>query len=454
MLRAMFKNHISTTHRFSRRNFLKSSLAAAGAASWTRAPLVLAAPAAGEKLGVAVIGAGGMGGYSMDQGLRENLVAIVDVDDNTIASIMKDKVKDRAQPKVFHDYRKMLDECHQDLDVVLIATPDHHHAPAAIRAIQLGKHVFAQKPLAHNIYECYALAKAAKAKQVHTQMGNQGYCDDRIRRVAEYVAAGAIGTVLETHTVLGRNFGGSGGRPASKPVPGNLHWEEWLGPAPYRDYHDNLHPFNWRSWRSFGTGTIGDMACHHVAVPFMALRLWEVKQFVVECVATKGGSEEMYPQDNVVCYHIPARNDFPACKCYVYDHQGLRPQVMKDAEAKEGREFGEFTLFVGDQGLLGSDARLMPQEKHDQFPRPEKTIPRAHGGPIEDLYWCIRNGGTPASNFPEAAGPLTSIALTGHLAQFAGKGSKVEWNVEQMKSPNVPEINRYVKREYRKGWEV
>ena len=451
----MTKTHCSiTTHsNHSRRDFLKRSLLVAGAATLARTPLVLAAPAAGQKLGVAVIGAGGMGGYSMDMALRESLVAIVDVDDNTIAGIMKDKVKDRA-PKVFHDYRKMLDECHRDLDVVLVATPDHNHAPAAIRAIHLGKHTFCQKPLAHNIRECYELAKAAREKKVCTQMGNQGYCDETIRRVAEYIAAGAIGTVLETHTVLGRNFGGTGGRPASKPVPKNLHWDEWLGPAPYRDYHDGLHPFSWRDYRAFGTGTIGDMACHHVMFPFMALRLWEVKRFTVECVNTKGGSEEKYPQDNIVCYHLPAREKFPALKCFVYDHEGLKPQIMKETEAKEQRKFGEFTLFVGDKGMIGSDGHLIPPAAHDAFPRPEKTLPRAHGGPIEDLYWCIRNGGTPASNFPAAAGPLTALALTGHLAQFAGKGSRVEWDVEKMECANHSDINQYVKREYRQGWEV
>lgn len=439
---------------FTRRQFLRTSLAVA-TLSTLGAPFIVRAADAAKKLGVAVIGAGGMGGYSMDESLRENLVAISDVDDNTIAQVMKDKVKDQAKPKLFNDYRKMLEQCHKDIDVVLIATPDHHHGPAAIRAIDLSKHVFCQKPLAHNIRECYVLSRAATEKRVCTQMGNQGYCDDRIRRVAEYVQAGAIGKVLESHTVLGRNFGGNGGRPQSKPAPANLHWDEWIGPAQYREYHDGLHPFSWRNWRQFGTGTIGDMACHHVAVPFMALRLWEVKQFTVECIQTRSGSDEMYPQDNVVCYHIPARKDFPACKLYVYDHDGLKPAVWKEAEEKEQRKFGEFTLFVGDKGMIGSDAILIPQAAHDKFPSPEKTLPRAHGGgPIQDLYWCIRNGGVPVSNFPLAAGPLTSIALTGHLAQFGGNGCKVEWDVEKMTCTNHPELNKFVRRDYRAGWEV
>jgi len=424
-------------------------------ASVRRAPRVLASESPADKLRVAVIGAAGMGSYSVNCALRENLVALVDVDEQRIAKVMKDSVKEAAKPKIFYDYRKMLDECHKEIDVVLIGTPDHHHAPAAIRAIHRGKHVFCQKPLAHNIAECYALAQAAKEKKVLTQMGNQGYCGEAIRRVAEYIAAGAIGAVTETHTLLDRNFGGTGGRPPSKPVPEGLHWDEWLGPAPFRDYHDGLHPFSWRDWKAFGTGTIGDMACHRLAYPFMALRLWEVKKFTVECLNTKGGSDEKYPQDNVVCYHIPARDNFPACKCYVYDHAALRPEVMKELEQKHAVKWSEATLFVGTKGYLNNHSRIIPESEHQKFPVPEKTLPRAKaGGPIEDLYACIRNGGSPVSNFTDAGGPLTAMALTGHLAQYAGIGGKIEWDVEKMECTNRPEFNRFVRREYRSGWEV
>lgn len=444
--------------RYSRRRFLQHTTVAAGAATLTTllgAPYVLGHPLSADKLRVAVVGAGGMGGYSVGCALSEQLVALVDVDDNTIANVMRDTVGDKAKPKIFSDYRKMIDECHNDIDVVLIGTPDHHHAPAAIRAIDYGKHVFCQKPMAHNIAECYALAKAAREKKVLTQMGNQGYCGEGIRRVAEYVAAGAIGTVTETHTLLDRNFGGTGGRPPAKPVPAGLHWDEWLGPAPYRDYHDGLHPFSWRDWKAFGTGTIGDMACHRLAYPFMALRLWEVKQFKVECLHTTGGSDEKYPQDNVVCYHIPAREAFPACKCYVYDHAELRPEVMKELERKYNVEWSEATLFVGTKGYLKNDAHLIPESEHDKFPMPAQTLPRAKaGGPIEELYVCIREGGVPVSNFIDAGAPLTAMALTGHLAQFAGVGSIIEWDVDLMKCTNKPEVNAYVRREYRSGWEV
>ena len=445
-------------HRYTRRGFLKNTVAGAtvaATASVSRAPFVLAGESPADKLRVAVIGAAGMGGYSVSCALRENLLALVDVDEQRIAKVMKESVKETAKPKIYYDYRKMLDECHKELDVVLIATPDHHHAPAAIRAINYGKHVFCQKPLAHNIAECYALAKAAREKKVLTQMGNQGYCGEAIRRVSEYIAAGAVGTITETHTLLDRNFGGTGGRPPSKPVPAGLHWDEWIGPAPFRDYHDGLHPFSWRDWKAFGTGTIGDMACHRLAYPFMALRLWEVKQFTVECLNTKGGSDEKYPQDNVVCYHIPARDSFPACKCYVYDHAALRPEVMKELEKQHSVKWSEATLFVGTKGYLDNHARIIPESEHQEFPVPDKTLARPKaGGPIDDLYACLRTGGSPVSNFIDAAGPLTAMALTGHLAQYAGIGGKIEWDVEKMECTNKPEFNRFVRREYRSGWEV
>jgi predicted dehydrogenase len=442
--------------RPTRRDFLRTGAAAtaASAMAWS-APHILAEGKPGEKLGVAVVGAGGMGGYSVGCATAERLVALVDVDDGTIASVMKDLEGKGVRPKVFFDYRKMLDECHKDLDAVLIATPDHNHAPAAIRAIDLGKATFCQKPMAHNIYECYTLAKAAKEKKVPTQMGNQGHCGEAIRRLVECIWAGAVGNVLETHTILGRNFGGSGGRPASKPVPKGLHWDEWIGPAPYRDFHDELHPFNWRTWRAFGTGTIGDMACHHLDGLFWALKIGEVKRFTVECLGKTGGSDEMFSQDNVVRYEIPARAGMPPAKVYVYDHGGLKPQVMKDAEAQCGRTFGEFTLFVGDKGLIGSDVRIIPEAKHRAFTPPPKTLPRAKGGgPVEELFHVCRNGGTCCSNFTDSAGPLTSFALAGHLAQFAGIGKKVEWDVEAMRCVNIPKVNALLRREYRKGWEV
>lgn len=444
-----------------RRDFLKQSAVTAAVVA---APLILPARARGAngKLGVAVIGAGGMGGYAVDAGLRENMVAMCDIDDKKLAEAMKrgkDKAAAAPAPKAYFDYRKMLDECKQDIDVVLISTPDHVHAPAAMYAMKLGKHVFVQKPLAHDIAECHALAAAAVKYKVLTQMGNQGHCGDTLRRAIEYVADGAIGPITETHTILGRNFGGKGARPASKPVPPGVHWNEWIGPSPYRDYHDGLHPFNWRSWRDFGTGTIGDMACHNMDCLFFALKVAEAKTFTVECLATNGGSDEMWAQSNIVKYVIPARAGLPELTATVYDNTALitdkMKQVAKDCEIK----LHEDTLYFGEKGMMmttgtAGSIKLLPLEKDRDYKKPPRTLPRAHGGPIEDLFWCIKNNGTPASNFPEAATPLTAFVLTGHLAQNAGVGKKVEWDVEKMECTNMPELNKLVKRSHREGWDV
>ncbi len=457
---------MKSSSTFSRRRFLQKAAGAGSAAVGARflgMPALLSAAEPGAQLGVAVIGVGGMGAYSLGAGLKERLVAICDVDDNAIGKAKKrfedQKKKGEPAPKAYFDYRKLLEECHRDIDVVLIATPDHHHAPAAIRAIDLGKATFCQKPLGHNIYECYALANKAREKKVLTQMGNQGHCGETIRRSCEYLWAGAVGDVSETHSVLGRNFGGTGGRPASKPVPPNLHWDEWLGPAPVRDYHGGLHPFSWRSWRQFGTGTVGDMACHNLDVLYWALKIGEAKTFTVECLNTKGGSEERYPRDNIVRYEVPARAGMGPVKVHVYDHQALRPQVMKEAEATHGVKFGESTLFVGKNGLFHTTGtagsfEFLPKNRKEELPSPDRSLPRAHGGPIEDLFHACKNGTVPCSNFPDAAGPLTAFALAGHLAQFAGVGRKLEWDVQAMRCTNVPDLNRFVRREYRPGWEV
>jgi len=439
----------------SRRQFLKVGAAFGGAVAAGAFPTPYVLAAQGDKLGVAVIGAEGMGSYSTDNALRERLVAFVEVDDGRAGKVQQKAKNCNPAPKVYYDYRKMLDECHKDIDVVLIATPDHNHAPAAIRAINLGKHCFNQKPMAHNIYECYALSRAAKEKKVLTQMGNQRHCQAPIRRLCERIWAGAVGNVTEAHTILGRNFGGSGGRPASKPVPAGLHWDEWLGPAQFREYHDGLHPFSWRDWRDFGTGTVGDMACHHLDFPFMALKIGEAKKFTIECLNTKNGSAEKYAQDNIVRWDFPARGDMGPVKVYAYDHEKLQNEMMKETAKKYARNWNESTLFVGEKGLIGSDSRLIPQEKDKEYKSPPQTFPSAKGGgPIEDLFACIKNGGSPCANFVDYAGRMTAFILTGLLAQIAGVGKKVEWDVEKMECTNIPELNKHVKREYRKGWEV
>jgi predicted dehydrogenase len=448
-----------------RRDFLKRATAAAGAAAGAQvlaAPYVLAGQARGQKLRVAVIGSSNMGGYSFDCALNERLVAFCDIDDKIIADRMKkwnDSRKGPPAPKVYFDYRKMLDECHQDLDVVLIATPDHNHAPAAIRSINLGKATFCQKPLAHNIRECRVLAEAARKNKVLTQLGNQGHCGEGYRRLVELIWGGAIGNVTETHSIFARDFGGSGGIPKGKPTPPGIHWDEWLGPAPYREYHDGLNPFNWRNWRQFGTGTLGDMACHVMDGVYWVLKLQEAKAYSIECLSQKEGSAEMFPKSNVLKFEFAARGDMPPVKVFTYDNSGQKPQIVKDVEKLARSEINDGTVYVGEKGYMltdtyGGGVRILPDSRQKEFKLPGKTLPRAHGGPIEDLFWALKNNGAPVSTFPDYSGPLTEWILTGQLAMFAGRGKKVEWDVAAMKCTNFDEVNQYVQRTYRKGWEV
>jgi predicted dehydrogenase len=446
-----------------RRRFLKQGAALAGAAAGAQVlgvPNLLKARAPNDKLGVAVIGCANMGRYSTQQALKENFVAIADVDDNLVARAMKETVKDQAKPKLFADYRKMLDECHKDIDVVLIATPDHQHAPAALRAIQLGKHVFIQKPLAHNIRECRVLAEAAAKAKVHSQMGNQGHVTgEGYRLLCEYLWSGALGNIVETHTILGRNFGGTGARPPSQPVPAGVHWDEWLGPAPSRDYHSGLHPFDWRNWRAFGTGTLGDMACHLMDGVFTALRVGEAKNYAMECVSQTAGSDEKFSTNNVLRWDVPARGTMAAFKAYAYDNARNKTPTLRDLDAKYNQQRYS-TCYLTDKDLVlyttgyGTTLVILPEEKKNAIPVPEKKLPRPGlPGPIEDLFRAVKGGPPEVANF-SYAGPFTEFILTGQLAMFAGPGKKLEWDVAAMKCTNAPDLNEYVRRAYRKGWEV
>jgi predicted dehydrogenase len=449
----------NTPGRVNRRRFLKRSALLAGAAAGTRlmeGPAILSARSPNSKLGIAVIGCGGQGSGNPGLAVGERLVALVDVDDKKLGEAVKKILGKGPDPKNYSDYRKMFDDCHKDIDAVLIATPDHHHAPAAIRAIQLGKHVFVEKPMTWCLYEARTLTEAARKHKVATQMGNQGHSGEGYRRLCEYIWAGAIGKVTETHSLMSRNFGGSGGRPAGKPVPAGLHWDEWLGPAQPRPYQDGLHPFSWRNWCEFGTGTLGDMGCHVLDGTFWALRLSEAKKFTIECVRQTGGSKEMFPQSNHLRWRFPARGDMPAVVVNSYDNEW--PQEVKELEKKFGEKFGGGTVYVGDKGIMvtgtyGDRPHILPKERHDAFGEPEKKIPRSRHGCKGDFLAACKGEGPASSNF-DYAGPFTEFVLTGVLASRAGVGKTIEWDVEGLTCVNLPEVNRWIKRDYRKGWEV
>jgi predicted dehydrogenase len=442
-----------------RRRFLGHSAALAGAVAGTQlfgVPAVLTARSPNEKLGIAVIGCGGQGGGNPGLAAGEHLIALVEIDEKRLGEAVG-KVRAKVpDPKTYYDYRKMFDECHKDIDAVLIATPDHHHAPAAIRALHLGKHVFCEKPLTWCLYEARTLTEAARKHKVATQMGNQGHSGEGYRRLCEYIWAGAIGNVTETHSLMSRNFGGSGGRPPKKDVPPGVHWDEWLGPAQVRDYHDGLHPFSWRSWCDFGTGSLGDMGCHVLDGAFWALKLAEAKKWTIECMAQTPGSREMFARDNHIRWEFPARGAMPAVVVNSYDDRW--PAPVRELEQKFGEKFGGGTVYVGDKGVMvtgtyGENPRILPKEKHDAFPRPAEKIPRSRHG-VKGDFLAACKGGAPASSNFDVSGPFTEFILTGVLASRAGTRNKLEWDSEKLLCTIVADVNQWVKRDYRKGWEV
>lgn len=457
-----------------RRAFLKQATVMAGAAGAFEAPALLAESSPNSKLAVAVIGCGGRGEASLDAAMGEKVVALADVEDARLAAAAK-KVGVSGL-KTFSDYRKMFDTMHKDIDAVFVATPDHHHAPASMRAIKLGKHVFCEKPLCHDIYQARALATAARERKVITMMGNQGHCADGYRRLCEYIWSGAIGDVRETHSWSGFVNGGVGERPPSKPVPAGLHWDEWLGPSPYRDYHDGLHPLYWRYYRDFGTGGLGDWGCHNLDGVFWALKLGHPA--TIACLGTIGGSNEKYPQASVIRWEIPARDNMPALKAYWYDGGKLPqnanierkgeikipnyPPMLAEFENKYDFNFRQGwdggTFYIGTKGVMhtecyGQRPRLLPEEAHQAFPAPATRIPRIKGSHFAHFLECCKSGQPTCANFDYAAA-ITEFLLLGHMAIKAGAGAKVQWDGANMRCTNIPELNRYLRRDSRKGWEV
>lgn len=468
-----------------RRSFLKRAAVAAGALSATRfgiAPSVLAAGRPGNKLNCVQIGCGGRGMSHLAAIANENIVAIVDVDEKRHAVVQKwlqDKGLTGQKPQVFTDYRRMFDKLGKEIDAVFIATPNHQHALPAMIAMQLGKAVYCEKPVCHDIGEARRLREMASRYKVATQMGNQGHCEEGYRRLCEYIWAGVIGKVTETHSWTNRANGGVGPRPPARPVPEGLHWEEWIGPAPYRDFHDDLHPHSWHGWYDFGNGSIGNMGCHVLDGVYWALKLEHPTSIEVEQI--RGGSDERYPTGCRIRWDCPARGDMPPVKVYWYEGlnatttaqpQGnLRaavgdarnlPPLLLELRAKypdEELDKGDSgTLYVGEKGVIftgtyGDKMHIVPWEKMRETPEPPKSLPRPKGIFV-DFLEAVRAGKTETASSFEYGTRLTEFAALGNLAQHVGAGKKVLWDGPNMRVTNIPELNQWVQREYRQGWRV
>jgi predicted dehydrogenase len=462
-----------------RRWFLKRSAAVTGAAAGLRlfgAPAVLASRAPNAKLATAIIGAGGRGLAHLGVALGEQLVALADIDDNRMRGVLgtvdSTPGYKASQIKAYYDFRKMFDEMHKQIDLVFVATPENTHACASMMAIKLGKHVYCEKPLTHDIYEARALGEAARQHKVMTQMGNQGHAGEGIRALREYLEAGAIGTILETHTWQDQVYGGRTRAP-NRPVPPGVHWDEWIGPGKYCEYRDGLHPSpGWYQMKDYGTGLLACVGAHTFDAVHWGLQL----KYPASCVALEqeGQSDDVWGTFNTLLYEFP-RPGLPPLRAYWYDGvrkdpaakdkegrpypKGInRPRLADELTAKYGRNLtGGGTIFVGQQGYMVSGIysdgpRIVPEAKHKECPVPPKKYPRTHGIHA-DLLRAVKEGGDPpSSNFADVSGPYMEALLVGNLAMRAGVGRKVEWDGANMKCTNIPDLNQDVKREYRKGW--
>jgi len=460
----------------SRRNFLKGS--AAGAAGFSIVPSYVLGRAGNiapsERINIAIIGTGGQGITNIKGLLQEKDVqipAICDVNEESDYSrfyyggtagskpahkLIMDHNSSSGNDKgckVYVDFRKMLEK-EKDIDAVLVATPDHNHAIAAMAAIRAGKGVYCEKPLTHSIYETRKITEAAREAGVATQMGNQGHSGEGIRLTVEWIRDGAIGPIREVHGWTGA--GGNAwtelkGMPKERPpVPKGLHWDLWLGPVKKRPYHLAYAPYNWRGWWDFGTGAIGDMACHNLDPALWALDLKYPESIEAHSSPL---NEETVPAACVYYYKFAAEGKRPAVNITWYDG-GLMPARPEELEPGRNME-GNGILFIGDKGKIlcggwGGTPRIIPETKMKEYKRPAKTLARSKGHHRDWLDAC--KGGKPASSNFDVSGPLTEFVLLGNVALRAGE--KIYWDGPNMKATNCPEADRYVRIPYHNGWSL
>ena len=453
-----------------------------------------------DKLNIAGVGVGGVGATNINNCASENIIALCDVDWDYAAGIFE-KYPDA---KKYKDFRKMFDDLGDKIDAVIVATPDHTHAIVAAQAIRMGKHVYVQKPLTHTVYESRLLKNLANKYKVATQMGNQGNSGDGIRKTCEWIWDGAIGEIEEVHAWTNRPIWPQGlERPTETPsTPPTLDWDNFIGPAQWRPYHPAYTPWNWRAWWDFGTGALGDMACHIVDPAFWALKLGHPTS--INGSSTQVNTESA-PHSEVVHYEFPDRGKtgnikLPALKMTWYDggHLPPRPEELPDGQIMGDRNGG--VLFVGTKGKLmtgcyGRDPILLPGELDRDYKRPELTIRR-----IEDCFgggherdWIRACKESPdsrvetSSNF-NYSGPLNEMVVMGNLAvRLQDLKRKLIWDGENMKITNIsdedeirvvtsdkfnvidghphfdtqyetikakPAAEEYIKHKYREGWEI
>lgn len=428
--------------KITRRGFVKTT-AAAGAAFTLPRFAIGSTDSPNEKLNIACIGTANRASANVGGVSGERIAAIVDLD-KTYLGRAKEKF---PEARAYADYREMIDAEGDKIDAVVVSTADHHHVPASVRAIRAGKHCYTEKPVSHTVYEARLVNEEAKKAGVATQMGTQIHAGDNYRRVVELVQSGAIGDVTDVHVWCGKAWGG-GELPTEDQItdpPAHLDWDLWIGPAPMRPYAPGrYHPGQWRRWWDFGSGTLGDMACHYMDLPFWALGL----RHPTTCESE--GPEvhpETCPLGLIMRYTFPKTENHGALNLTWYDGS------MTPSEVAGERVPGAGVMFVGTEGKLFADYgrnRLFPADKYANFEPPAQTIPPSIGHYNEWIKACKE--GTPTTcNFDYSA-TMTETVLLGAVSYRVGQ--KLEWDAENLKATNCPEADKYITKEYRKGWEV
>jgi predicted dehydrogenase len=435
--------------KMTRRGFIG---AAAAATAFTIVPRhVLGGPnetPPSEMLRVAGIGCGGQAMHDLGQVDRHaKIVALCDVDDERAANAY---LRWPDAPR-YKDFRQLLEKEQNNIDAVVVATADHVHAVASLAAMDLGKHVYVEKPMAHNIAEVRKLVAAAARTGVVTQMGNQGHSLSTVRQMKIWVEAGAIGAVREVHCWTNRPSWPQGiDRPTdSPPVPATLDWNLWLGPALERPYNPAYCPRNWRGWWDFGTGALGDMGCHILDGAYFSLSLGAPSRISAE---SSGVNNETAPKSSFITFEFPARGDMPPVTLKWYDGGNMpdRPESLPEDDRFGDADGGQ--LLIGEKGIIiagtySNGAKLYTNEPYDD-PKVDIEIIRGH-----QKNWVEACKGEAKASSPfEYAGGLTELVHLGNIALRAGQ--PIEWDAANMKFPNTPDADQYVGREYREGWAV
>ena len=462
----------------SRREFVTTVAAtAAGITIVPRHVLGAGFQAPSDTVNVAIVGyKHGMGSSNLQNVAKtDKIVALCDCDESEAAdaAVVRRAIVEKAAPNAtkYKDFRVMLEK-QKDIDAVLVATPDHTHAVVAMAAMQLGKHVYVQKPLTRTISEARALTEAAKKYKVVTQMGNQGHSEEGLRLMEEWLNSGVLGQVREVHCWTNRPIWPQGmPRPTDTPaMPTGLDWDLWIGPTQMRPFHTTYHPFGWRAWQDFGAGAMGDMGCHVMDAAFQVLKLG-APDSVVSSIAynflppppgTRGYGQRVvyndsYPPASIIHLSFPARGNMPAVQLHWYDG-GLLPE--RPADLEPDRKLPESgTIFVGDKGKMWCETysespRLIPESFMQSFTnRPPKTLPRVPNGRNgHEQNWLdsIRQKTQAVSNF-DYAGPFTESVLLGNIS-LRYPGQRLTWDAKNMKVTNLPDADQYVQHNYRAGW--